>query len=191
MNEAKQRLVEENQNLAYKFGNKMWWSYLSLHRIMELEDFLAEAMVSLVQAAEDFDPAKGFRFSTFAYHVMNNHFLDLWRLHKDSLYYTFTEFEHKIYKIHNDNLVNPTVDEFFAREEEMFTLVEILEDFSRFLQTCDEKEKTLLRLLMQGHTQKECAFLLVQQQVMPTCSQPAISSMIKKMTRKVNEIVLY
>jgi RNA polymerase primary sigma factor len=61
-NKAKQRLIESNMrlviNIARSYRNKS----------VALEDLIQEGAIGLMQAAERFDPDKGFRFSTYATH---------------------------------------------------------------------------------------------------------------------------
>ena len=60
--EAKKRLVEANMrlviNIAKTYRNKS----------IPLEDLIQDGAIGLMQAAERFDPDKGFRFSTYATH---------------------------------------------------------------------------------------------------------------------------
>lgn len=59
---ARQRLIESNMrlviNIAKTYRNKA----------IPLEDLIQEGAIGLMQAAERFDPDKGFRFSTYATH---------------------------------------------------------------------------------------------------------------------------
>jgi len=59
---ARQRLIESNMrlviNIAKTYNN----------RAIPLEDLIQEGAIGLMQAAERFDPDKGFRFSTYATH---------------------------------------------------------------------------------------------------------------------------
>jgi len=59
---AKQRLTESNMRLVINIAK----SYRS--RAIPLEDLIQEGAIGLMQAAERFDPEKGFRFSTYATH---------------------------------------------------------------------------------------------------------------------------
>ncbi|HMS54617.1 MAG TPA: RNA polymerase sigma factor RpoD/SigA [Fimbriimonadaceae bacterium] len=59
---AKQRLIECNMRLVINIAK----SYRS--RAVPLEDLIQEGAIGLMQAAERFDPSKGFRFSTYATH---------------------------------------------------------------------------------------------------------------------------
>ncbi len=59
---ARQRLVEANMRLVINIAK----SYRN--RTIPLEDLIQEGAIGLMQAAERFDPAKGFRFSTYATH---------------------------------------------------------------------------------------------------------------------------
>jgi len=61
------QLVEENQGLV-------WWQARKIHsrytlkgvRGLEIDDLIQEGFLGLLRAAEKFDPAAGFRFSTYA-----------------------------------------------------------------------------------------------------------------------------
>lgn len=59
---ARQRLVESNMRLVINIAK----TYRS--RSIPLEDLIQEGAIGLMQAAERFDPDKGFRFSTYATH---------------------------------------------------------------------------------------------------------------------------
>jgi RNA polymerase primary sigma factor len=59
---AKQRLIESNMRLVINIAK----SYRN--RAIPIEDLIQEGAIGLIQAAERFDPDKGFRFSTYATH---------------------------------------------------------------------------------------------------------------------------
>lgn len=59
---ARQRLIESNMRLVINIAK----TYRS--RSIPLEDLIQEGAIGLMQAAERFDPEKGFRFSTYATH---------------------------------------------------------------------------------------------------------------------------
>ncbi len=59
---ARQRLIESNMRLVINIAKAY------RNRSMPLEDLIQEGAVGLMQAAERFDPEKGFRFSTYATH---------------------------------------------------------------------------------------------------------------------------
>ncbi len=59
---AKQRLTESNMRLVINIAK----SYRC--RAVPMEDLIQEGAIGLMQAAERFDPEKGFRFSTYATH---------------------------------------------------------------------------------------------------------------------------
>lgn len=59
---ARQKLIESNMRLVINIAK----SYRS--RSIPLEDLIQEGAIGLMQAAERFDPDKGFRFSTYATH---------------------------------------------------------------------------------------------------------------------------
>lgn len=60
--EARQRLIECNMRLVINVAK----SYRN--RSVPLEDLIQEGAIGLMQAAERFDPEKGYRFSTYATH---------------------------------------------------------------------------------------------------------------------------
>jgi RNA polymerase primary sigma factor len=59
---AKQRLIEANMRLVINIAKTY------RNRAIPLEDLIQEGAIGLMQAAERFDPEKGFRFSTYATH---------------------------------------------------------------------------------------------------------------------------
>ncbi|HVT11410.1 MAG TPA: RNA polymerase sigma factor RpoD/SigA [Fimbriimonadaceae bacterium] len=59
---AKQRLIESNMRLVINIAKTY------RNRSIPLEDLIQEGAIGLMQAAERFDPEKGFRFSTYATH---------------------------------------------------------------------------------------------------------------------------
>ena len=59
---ARQRLIESNMRLVINIAR----SYRC--KAVPLEDLIQEGAIGLMQAAERFDPARGFRFSTYATH---------------------------------------------------------------------------------------------------------------------------
>jgi RNA polymerase primary sigma factor len=59
---SKQRLIESNMRLVINIAKTY------RNRSIPLEDLIQEGAIGLMQAAERFDPDKGFRFSTYATH---------------------------------------------------------------------------------------------------------------------------
>lgn len=59
---ARQRLIESNMRLVINIAKAY------RNRSLPLEDLIQEGAVGLMQAAERFDPERGFRFSTYATH---------------------------------------------------------------------------------------------------------------------------
>ncbi len=60
--EAKRRLVEANMRLVINIAKNY------KNRSVSLEDLIQEGAIGLMQAAERYEPDKGFRFSTYATH---------------------------------------------------------------------------------------------------------------------------
>jgi len=60
--QAKSRLIESNMRLVINIAKGY------RNRAIPLEDLIQEGAIGLMQAAERFDPDKGFRFSTYATH---------------------------------------------------------------------------------------------------------------------------
>ncbi len=59
---ARQRLIESNMRLVINHAKTY------RNRAVPLEDLIQEGAIGLMQAAERYDPSKGFRFSTYATH---------------------------------------------------------------------------------------------------------------------------
>src|SRR5450631_1923146 len=59
---ARKRLIESNMRLVINIAKTY------RNRSIPLEDLIQEGAIGLMQAAERFDPDKGFRFSTYATH---------------------------------------------------------------------------------------------------------------------------
>jgi RNA polymerase primary sigma factor len=59
---AKKRLIESNMRLVINIAKTY------RNRSIQLEDLIQEGAIGLMQAAERFDPDKGYRFSTYATH---------------------------------------------------------------------------------------------------------------------------
>lgn len=59
---AKQRLIESNMRLVINHAKTY------RNRSVPLEDLIQEGAIGLMQAAERYDPSRGFRFSTYATH---------------------------------------------------------------------------------------------------------------------------
>jgi RNA polymerase primary sigma factor len=59
---ARKRLIESNMRLVINIAKTY------RNRTIPLEDLIQEGAIGLIQAAERFDPDKGFRFSTYATH---------------------------------------------------------------------------------------------------------------------------
>jgi RNA polymerase sigma factor for flagellar operon FliA len=60
-----QRLIEENQGLVRSIAAAI---HRKLNASVDLDDLIAYGQVGLGQSARDYDPARGSRFSTYAYY---------------------------------------------------------------------------------------------------------------------------
>jgi RNA polymerase sigma factor for flagellar operon FliA len=63
--EAQQALISEGQSLVYSLAAKI---YRSVPVRVDLDDLIAYGELGLAEAARDFDPDQGVRFTTFAYY---------------------------------------------------------------------------------------------------------------------------
>ena len=66
--QARKKLIESNMRLVINIAK----SYRN--RAIPLEDLIQEGAIGLMQAAERFDPDKGFRFSNYATHWIRQSF---------------------------------------------------------------------------------------------------------------------
>ena len=165
----------------------MWTESYRIRRSMDLDDSLAEATEALVRAAQKYKPEKGIPFSAYARKVIWTHFFKLY-------HQTESWFEQVTYAEINATFCNKSVEfadedwsvdikDLFGEDDPMLAMVETLEAVSRFLQKCKPKEQVLFALLLEGFSQEECANELVEREVMQSCTQPAVSYLVKKLTR--------
>ena len=63
----RQRLIEECQGLVRSLALQI---KTKAPASIELDDLISYGQIGLAEAARDFDPDRGFRFSTFAYYRM-------------------------------------------------------------------------------------------------------------------------
>jgi RNA polymerase sigma factor (sigma-70 family) len=65
---ARDKLVVRNQNLARHEGNRYFKTYGTYLPSLDVEDYHSAGFIGLIRAAEKFDPALGYRFTTYATH---------------------------------------------------------------------------------------------------------------------------
>lgn len=82
-----ERLIEQHQPLARKLCGQFFQGSL-----VEFDDLMSEANMSMLKAARLFDPSKGYTFGTYAQHAVYNALSNLVRAHKRrSGKYTFVD----------------------------------------------------------------------------------------------------
>lgn len=60
---ASNLLAKANQKLVFKIANKMYWDF---PRGVTKEDYIGSGMLGMARALQDYEPDKGFKFSTYA-----------------------------------------------------------------------------------------------------------------------------
>lgn len=156
MNEEQRELVTENHNLIY--------SFLNLYNL-PIEEYYDLAAIGLCKAAIYFDPTKS-KFSTFAYECMyTSVFKEIKRakaskrIPESCLFYYQAEIGDEDGRAFEESM--PSLE---CVEDTVFLKSAILS----FIDSLNEYEKDVLRLLSDGHTQTEIGRML-------GCSQAHVS----------------
>lgn len=63
-------IVTQNMRIAYKLAGQLYHQFRGK---IPLDDLVSECSIVLIRAVEDFDPSRGFKFSTFAYAIIRRH----------------------------------------------------------------------------------------------------------------------
>lgn len=173
MNEEQRKLVEENHNLIYSF---------LLRNHLDVEEFYDLAAIGLCKAAMTFDKDIS-RFATYAYKCMHNE-IRMYHRHNgtqrvvpDKL---ITYYEAEIKDSDGD------ISNFLAIIPSDFNLEDVAVSnmiYDEFLSKLSDRDKTVLYLLNDGHTQAEVSKIL-------GCSPTLISKFRKKFTTLLKKLGL-
>lgn len=155
LNDDQKRIVEENHNLIYKFAQ-------NYH--LDLEQYYDVLAIGLCRAAFHYKGNTEYQFSTYAFKVMKNEYLNTYR----SQYGCKRNEGDKYLVSYNDQKFSKSVegecemlDFLGSSDEDMIddVLTSVIEDdlVSRF----DKKNhKQMVRLLLNGHSQLEVAKIM-------------------------------
>lgn len=184
----KKEILIDNQLLqmsfeeAYKQVERLKWSLLNqwrskIHFKIETEDILQEMDIAIWDAYERYDASKGASFITYTTLVVNSIFWHMCRdLNRKKRQAHLTE-ESLNAKVKNTDLKTEIIDliETSGFEDEVISKMKIEESIS-FL---NEKEKTIISMIIAGSTQAEIARQLGK-------SQAEISRLSKKIKKTLS-----
>ena len=154
LTDEQRRIVTENHNLIYSFlrdKNQL---------AQELDTFLGEDCYSIVaiglcKAAAMFDETRGYSFSTFAYKVMNNEMLAVFRKYKAQKaipQYLIQSYESIIPAVDNDKttIADLCLVDKQDKYEDLITTISC----EKTLETLSERDKQIIHLLILGYKQE-------------------------------------
>lgn len=145
LTEDQQKLVTENLPLAYHYSKKR--PIIGI----DPDENESEALFCLTRAASNFDPALGFKFTTFAWTVWLNHRKDA---HRESQAVTKgyataqTAYHDDNAKMFDPEDKQPGPDEICERKEE-------IEDKRNVLRILDPRSRLVMRMKAEGQSLKE------------------------------------
>lgn len=120
------------------------------------DEILSHTNEGLIKAIRSFDKNKGFAFSTYAVHCMNNEVKTM--LRKERKYQTRQMGEDNLYIQKNSLDYNSAYGLTDSEESKKFNKIENFEICERVMRILTEKEKRIIRLLyFQGFTIKDVA----------------------------------
>ena len=141
------KLYEDNEKLVYFVVNKHF------KKRLHDEDFLQICRIGLWRACEIYDPTRGTKISTLAVKVIYTEALKYIRLEKQ--YQRFDFVDNEIPKPEgNVSIFNVIEDD---RSDNVITQLKAHELFNRLDKQC----RDIVRLTVQGYTQKEQSEILV------------------------------
>lgn len=170
---TKEELFEKNTLMAYKIANKYRTNYNRYY-----EDIKQEALTGLWKACQTYDDSRGC-FSTYAYPCISNTiniYIRALRKHQDR--------NISLYQPATDNLY--LEDMLGAEDENIEQLLDsmILEEIKDNFSSCfrNERERKVYKLFLDGKKQQEIADELY-------LSQPVVSRIERRVTKKINNLI--
>jgi RNA polymerase sigma factor (sigma-70 family) len=171
LTEEQKQLVEQNIPLAVMCAKKLYKIYNSLKP--DYEELLSEAKLGLCKAAVDFDPEKGFRFSTYAVWIIEGRIrlylrdkLNLIRRprkgvqgYEASIRYTYIPLDALI----NDEDNSNTLHEIIGRECEEYGQIELWESIRKH--TNQREQQILIAHFYEGKSQRDIGKMIGVSQV--------------------------
>lgn len=165
-------MIEENMGLIYNVIHRSFPTYKEQYQ----EEMVQIGMISLFKAIKNFDESKGIKFSTLATTIIKN---DL---------YTFVTNDIKRYQGVTDgycvstneifgNDDESTLENLLGTESDYYSNIQI-SSISQFIMTKDEKIQNIVKMLIEGYTNKEIGEYY-------GCSKQRINQIIQKLRKEI------